>query len=307
MNEFWLQINIIVPAAGIDLVCHEMTELGSAGITVEERALDTFVVPDPDADIPETLILKVYFPPEIEPEQLARQVAERLAWLAPLIPGLEVVTPEISRVRAEDWAENWKQHFGIQRIGSRLVIRPTWEAFSPDPQDAVLTLDPGMAFGTGSHATTRLCLEALAELYETPPGPQRVLDVGTGSGILAVAAALLGAGQVLGCDIDETACQVALDNARQNGVIEQIAVTLDPLETLGGDFDVVLANILAEENARLAPELVHRLAPGGVLILSGILNEKEQLVIDAFAGRGLTGPDIRRQDEWSCLCYVKEA
>ncbi|ABA90315.1 ribosomal protein L11 methyltransferase [Syntrophotalea carbinolica DSM 2380] len=307
MNEFWLQINIIVPAAGIDLVCHEMTELGSAGITVEERALDTFVVPDPDADIPETLILKVYFPPEIEPEQLARQVAERLAWLAPLIPGLEVVTPEISRVRAEDWAENWKQHFGIQRIGSRLVIRPTWEAFSPDPQDAVLTLDPGMAFGTGSHATTRLCLEALAELYETPPGPQRVLDVGTGSGILAVAAALLGAGQVLGCDIDETACQVALDNARQNGVIEQIAVTLDPLETLGGDFDVVLANILAEENARLAPELVHRLAPGGVLILSGILNEKEQLVIDAFAGRGLTGPDIRRQDEWSCLCYIKEA
>jgi ribosomal protein L11 methyltransferase len=306
MNEIWLQINISVPAAGIDLVCHELTELGSEGITVEERSLDTFVIPDPDADIPETLTIKAYFPPDVSETGLARQVFERLTWLAPLIPGLEPCLPEICQVRAEDWAENWKQHFGILRIGSRLVIRPTWEDFTPGPMDAVLTLDPGMAFGTGSHATTRLCLEALAELYENPPGPQRVLDVGTGSGILAVAAAVLGARNVLGCDIDETACQVAVDNARQNGVEEWIAVTLDPLESLDGSFEVVLANILAEENARLAPELIQRLAPGGVLILSGILQEKEQLVIDAFADRGLEGPDIRRQDEWSCLCYRKE-
>lgn len=307
MNELWLQIDITVPAAGIDLVCHEMTELGSAGITVEERALDTFVVPDPDVEIPEFLTLKAYFPPDIQQAQLVEQLAERLAWLATLIPGLEPVVPEIRRIRAEDWAESWKQHFGIQRIGSRLVVRPSWEEYTPEPQDAVLTLDPGMAFGTGSHATTRLCLEALAELYETGPGPQRVLDVGTGSGILAVAAALLGARKVLGCDIDATACRVALDNARQNGVERQVAVTRDPLETLEGNFEVVLANILAEENARLAAELVNRLAVGGALILSGILNEKEQLVIDAFDGRGLTGPDIRRQDEWSCLCYRKGA
>lgn len=306
MSEFWLQINIIVPAAGIDLVCHEMTELGSAGITVEERPLDTFVVPDPDADVPETLTLKVYFPPEMPEAGLAERIAERLAWLAALIPGLEPVTPEVRRVGAEDWAENWKQHFGIVRIGSRLVIRPTWEEFTPAPRDAVLTLDPGMAFGTGSHATTRLCLEALAELYETAEGPQQVLDVGTGSGILAVAAALLGARQVLGCDIDETACEVALDNARQNGVAERVMVTLDPLESLEGKYEVVLANILAEENARLASDLVNHLTPGGTLILSGILQEKEPLVIDAFAGRGLTGPDIRRRDEWSCLCYRKE-
>jgi ribosomal protein L11 methyltransferase len=306
MNEIWLQINISVPAAGIDLVCHELTELGSAGITVEERPLDTFVIPDPDAEVPETLTIKAYFPPQISESGLAEQVAERLAWLAPLIPGLEPCLPEVRRVRAEDWAENWKQHFGILRIGSRLVIRPSWEDFTPGPRDAVLTLDPGMAFGTGSHATTRLCLEALAGLYENPPGPRLVLDVGTGSGILAVAAAVLGAQKVLGCDIDETACQVALDNARQNGVEERVAVTLDPLESLEGLFEVVLANILAEENARLAPELVQRLAPDGVLILSGILREKEQLVIDAFADRGLKGPDISRQEEWSCLCYRKE-
>jgi ribosomal protein L11 methyltransferase len=307
MNEFWLEILITVPAAGIDLVCHEMTELGSTGITVEERPLDTFVIPDPDEGVPEILTLKVYFPPDLPEAGLAQRVAERLACLVPLVPGLEPVVPRLRRIGAEDWAENWKQHFGILRIGSRLVVRPTWAVFQPGPRDAVLTLDPGMAFGTGSHATTRLCLEALAEAYEACPGPQRVLDVGTGSGILAVAAALLGACQVLGCDIDQTACQVALDNARQNNVAQQIAVTLDPLESLPGKFDMVLANILAEENARLAAALVSHLAPGGVLILSGILQEKEQLVIDAFAGRGLAGPDIRRREEWSCLCYRKEA
>lgn len=307
MNAFWLQVNITVPAAGIDLVCHEMAELGSAGITVEERPLDTFVVPDPDADVPETLTLKVYFPPQESETDLGQRVAGRLAWLARLVPGLEARAPEVHRVRAEDWAENWKQHFGLQRIGSRLVIRPTWEDFTAGPQDAVLTLDPGMAFGTGSHATTRLCLEVLAGVYERGPGPQSVLDVGTGSGILAVAAAVLGARRVLGCDIEETACRVALDNARLNGVEEQVSITLDPLESLPGVYDVVLANILAEENARLAPELAKRLAPGGVLILSGILREKERLVIDAFAGFGLAGPEISRQDEWSCLTYRRDA
>lgn len=303
MNSYWVLVNITVPAQGIDLVCHEMAELGSAGITVEERPLDTFVIPDPDAGIPEVLTLKAYFPPQASEEGLAERIYERLVWLTRLVPGLEPAVPDLQRVGAEDWAESWKQHFGVQRIGTRLVIRPSWEDFAAGPEDVVLTLDPGMAFGTGSHATTYLCLEALAAAYDKQPVPQRVLDVGTGSGILAVAAALLGAQRVLGCDIEETACQVALENAGQNGVQERVEVTLEPLESLEGFFDVVLANILAEENARLAPELTKRLAPGGVLILSGILQEKEVLVVEAFAGFGLVGPEITRRDEWSCLMY----
>jgi ribosomal protein L11 methyltransferase len=307
MNDSYLEIRLTVPAIGIDLVCHAMAELGSTGTTVEERPLDTFTPPDPDEPGAEHQTIKIYFPPQEDPAALCEQIEQSLMRLAGLVPGLKPLRPQARRVRAEDWAENWKQHFGIMRIGPRLVIRPTWESFTPGPDDAVLTLDPGMAFGTGTHATTRLCLEVLAELYQTPPMPRRVLDVGTGSGILAIAAALLGAQRVVGCDIEETACRTARENARLNGVSSEVEITSTPLAQLKDRYDVVLANILAEENARLASQLIERLAEGGTLILSGILQEKEALVLAAFAGRGLGEPDIRRREEWSCLSYRRTA
>ena len=173
------------------------------------------------------------------------------------------------------------------RVGPRLVTNPPWEAFTPQAGDAVVTLDPGMAFGTGTHGTTRLCLEALAGLFEGAAPPRRVLDVGTGSGILAIAAAALGAEEVLACDIDAEACRTARENVAANGVADRVEVTDRPLEELTGGFDVVLANILAEENIRLAELLVSRLAPGGTLILSGIREEKEALVSAAFGRFGL--------------------
>jgi ribosomal protein L11 methyltransferase len=307
MENNYLAIHLTVPAAAIDLVCHAMAEMGSTGATVEERPLDTFIPPDPDEPGPERQTIKIYFPPQKNPAALCERIEQCLTRLAVLVPGLRPVRPQAHPVRTEDWAENWKQHFGIMRIGPRLVIRPTWESFTPGPDDAVLTLDPGMAFGTGTHATTRLCLEVLAELYEPPPGPGTVLDVGTGSGILAIAAALLGARRVVGCDIEETACRTARENARLNGVSDRVEITSTPLAKLKDRFDVVLANILAEENARLAPQLIERLADTGMLVLSGILREKESLVLAAFAGRGLGDPDIRRQEEWSCLSYRRRA
>jgi ribosomal protein L11 methyltransferase len=303
MNDSYLEIRLTVPAIGIDLVCHAMAELGSTGTTVEERPLDTFTPPDPDEPGAEHQTIKIYFPPQEDPAALCEQIEQCLMRLAGLVPGLRPIRPRARRVRTEDWAENWKQHFGIMRIGPRLVIRPTWESFTPGPDDAVLTLDPGMAFGTGTHATTRLCLEVLAELYEPPPGPGTVLDVGTGSGILAIAGALLGAQRVVGCDIEETACRTARENARLNSVGARAEITSTPLAKLKERYDVVLANILAEENARLAPQLIERLAKGGTLILSGILQEKEPLVLAAFAGRGLGEPEVRRREEWSCLTY----
>jgi ribosomal protein L11 methyltransferase len=208
-------------------------------------------------------------------------------------------------VKDEDWAEGWKQHFSAVRIGRRLIVKPTWEDWSPATGEVVVNLDPGMAFGTGTHGTTRLCLEVLAELYAQPPYPCRVLDVGTGSGILAIAAAALGARRVLACDIEEEACRIAAENAALNGVAAQVEITDAALETLEGDFDVVVANILAEENIRLGAELTQRLAPGGVLILSGILQEKETLVTTAFAALGLNGPSLSREAEWVCLVYRK--
>ncbi len=305
MDKQWIEMRIVVPAAGIDLISNELADLGCEGITVEERALDTFVPPDPDEITAEQYQIKAYFPTDEEPEIRRRKVFERLNWLAGLVPGLHPALPEVRPVRNEDWAEGWKQHFSAVRIGPRLVVKPTWEEFAGRPTDVVINLDPGMAFGTGTHGTTRLCLEALAALFEKIPPPQRVLDVGTGSGILAVAAAALGAARVLACDIEDQACRTAEENARFNEVAGRVEITGSPLESLEGNFDVVLANILAEENIRLAPELVRRLAPGGTLILSGILCDKEPLVAEAFSRFPLSGPIATHREEWSCLVYGK--
>jgi ribosomal protein L11 methyltransferase len=304
MSESWCEIHIHIPAAAVDLVCAELGELGCSGVTVEERRLDTFTPPDPDEPLVGPVRLRAYFDVEgAGVEALRLAVYERLRWLAPMFPGLEAHLPEVATVRNEDWAEGWKQHFPLVHIGRRLVIRPSWEEYSPVGAEVVVVLDPGMAFGTGTHGTTRLCLEALATLFETPCPPRRVLDVGTGSGILAIAAAALGAERVLACDIEAESCRIARENVRNNGLQNQVEVTGALLEELEGDFDLVLANILAEENIRLADPLVSRVRPGGTLVLSGILQEKEALVATAFKAQPLNGPQFFRSDDWSCLVY----
>lgn len=300
MNHPWWELHIRVPAAAVDLVCHELALMGSSGVRVFERQLDTFELPDPDAETPEILPLRAYFSDGRNPSELLDCLRDALAPLQAMFPG-DWSAPRLQEVAPDDWAESWKQHFPVFRVG-RLVVRPSWEAYAAQPEDVVLTLDPGMAFGTGTHATTRLCLEALVDAMQARPHG-KVLDVGTGSGILAIAAAALGAERVLACDIDPQACRVARDNALANGVAERVAITAEPLERLSGRYDVVLANILAEENVRLAKELVARLADQGVLILSGILRDKEALVRRGFAGMALQDPHVASHEEWVCLIY----
>jgi ribosomal protein L11 methyltransferase len=167
-----------------------------------------------------------------------------------------------------------------------------------------LTLDPGQAFGTGTHATTSLCLDALAEHFagEQPPG--KILDVGTGSGILAMAGAALGARQVVANDIDSEACRIARDNIIRNRLEDHVTVTDAALEEMSGTYDLVLANILAAEILRLADRLVARLTPGvGRLVLSGILIEQEQQVMQGFAGYPLKLLATSHRDEWTCIVY----
>lgn len=308
MPDSWCEFHLHLPAAAVDLVCAELGELGCGGITVEERQLDTFVPPDPHEPLTGPARVRAYFAVEADAiGPLRETIRDRLAWLAPLVPGLEVQLPEVAQVRNEDWAEGWKQHFPVVKIGRRLVIRPSWEDYRPAAGEVVLVLDPGMAFGTGTHGTTRLCLDALAARFEQPAPPRRVLDVGTGSGILAMAAAALGADQVLACDIEPEACRIAAENVSNNDLQRQVTVSGEPLAELPGAFDLILANILAEENVRLAGELVSRLHPGGTLILSGILLEKEEMVVAGFAPYPLTGPQRLRRDDWSCLVYIREA
>ena len=302
MSE-WIEVVLTVPSTVAETAGFVLAELGSEGVTLENRELDTFVPPDPDELVSETLEVRAYFPQPEDSAVLLTAIHRRMLELAPAFPGWVPQAPTFTVVRNEDWAEGWKQHFPTTRIGRRLVVRPSWEEFTAQLDDVVIEIDPGMAFGTGTHGTTRLCLEAVAAAFESEMPPRRVLDVGTGSGILAIAAAAYGAEEILACDIDPEACAIAFENAILNRVDEKISFTIAPLEELEGSFDLVLANILAEENVRLAEALVARLAPGGRLVLSGILIEKEEMVLNAFKACGLGAPEISHNEDWSCILY----
>jgi ribosomal protein L11 methyltransferase len=190
-----------------------------------------------------------------------------------------------------------------------LLIVPTWEEVPALAGDLVIRIDPGMAFGTGGHETTRLCLELLEKIMDDCPTgtAASLLDLGTGSGILAIAASLLGARRIVALDIDHEAIDVAQENLFLNHLDNTIETGTAPLESLTESFDIILANILAEELVRLAPELAKRINPGGALILSGILTEKEPLVLNGFRSTALQCEEILRDNEWSALLYRSSA
>jgi ribosomal protein L11 methyltransferase len=262
------------------------------------------------SEIPEstTTTVKSYFSTTDDSDARLAEIGSFLKELAQRHPGCVLPEPELSSVTAEDWSTSWKANFKPLRVGKRLLIVPSWEEVQPRPEDIVLHLDPGMAFGTGGHETTRLCLELLEQIMEDMPlllSPS-VLDLGTGSGILAMAAVQLGAGRVCAVDIDPLAVEVARENLAANGLADQVECSTTPLESMTGTFDVILANILAEELVRLAPSLADRLAPGGSLVLSGILAEKEGLVRTGFAPLPLKYVATLQAGEWVALHYAKE-
>ena len=205
-------------------------------------------------------------------------------------------------IEEADWADAWKQHFPVLRVGRRLVIRPTWRRHRAAEGDVVLALDPGMAFGTGLHPTTRLCLAALERLADRGAVEgRRVLDVGCGSGILAIAAIRLGAASALGVDTDPIAIEATSANARRNRIARSVRAREGTVPTGEGPFDVVLANLIASLLVRLAPELHAELAPGGTLLASGIFADREAEVRDAFERAGLRVTDRLVEGDWVAL------
>lgn len=253
------------------------------------------------------IIIKTYLP--LEDERALRQIQIGLALLdqtrrySSQAAGLEL---QIRQLAETDWAEAWKAHYHVLHVGQRLVIKPTWCEYVARPDERLIEIDPGMAFGSGLHATTRLCLELL-EAYVQPG--VRVLDVGTGSGILAIAAAKLGAAQVLALDNDPVAVRVARENVMTNGLGSHVSVqegTLTwPLPGCGGEgkpgWDVMVANLLAETIVEMAPAFAALLAPGATLITSGIIDERAGQVVEALHQYGLPVTERRDDGEWVAL------
>lgn len=272
------------------------------------------------ADPPSIVIVKTYLPLDGDAEQMRQRLEQDLQHLRQIYP---IPGPVVRELAEEDWAEAWKEQYHLLRAGERTVIVPAWEEYTAAPGEAVVRMEPGMAFGTGLHATTHLCLEALeAHLI---PGCA-VLDVGTGSGVLSIAAAKLGARTVLALDTDPVAIAVARENIVLNGVTERVAVELGslPSDTPGerapvdsradgalhileaGHFDLALVNILARVIIAMVPALAVRLKRGGRLIAAGLVEAQENGVLYALQADGLNVIERTQEQGWVCLVAQRE-
>ena len=285
----YTEFAVWAPVDLAETVAWHVQEWGGQGVVVSELPAE--------GPQPSEVAVKLYRPGT--PEDAAAFVAElegRLAAVQAHFPGTALrVTTRL--VPSEDWEHSWKRYWHALEIGERLVIKPSWEAWTGDPDKLVIALDPAQAFGTGTHPTTQLCLRALEDAVPNYDAP-RVLDVGTGSGILAIAAAMLGARHVDACDTDPVAVEATIENATRNGVAGQIAVTVGAIDVLEGQAEVVVANILAEVIAPIAPELAARTKPGGMVIASGIIRARQAMVEEAFEAAGLVVLRIEHQGEW---------
>ena len=282
MSSYALDLEITAEVA--ELRSADLWDLGASGVEVRDG--ETTPMPG-EAPPPGRTILVGWFSDRGDAERAAGLLGGRLR-----------------EVPDQDWGEKWREGLAPISVG-RVFVRPSWVAAGAPPGAVEVVLDPGMAFGTGSHPTTALCLATLSELFAEDRGAS-VLDVGTGSGLLAIAARKLGAREAHANDVDPVAVEVARENAVRNGV--EVHVSGAPLSSLPGRFDVVVANILANTLVELAGEVASHLAPGGTAILSGILTPQEAVVRRAYVAAGLRPlEDLDRRDgEWSLLAFGRK-
>ena len=315
MPSQWLELSVTCDPEAVEAVSELFGRYVEGGVAIDEpydlRDDGQAHVPVPAAPVN----VRAYVPADDAGEQTRARIAEGLWYLGRIDLG-KVSDLTVRLLAEEDWANAWKEHYHVVHLGRRTVIKPSWREYAPAPGEVVIELDPGMAFGTGLHPTTRSCLVLLEDAIRPD---DRVLDVGTGSGILALAALKLGAAHVLAVDVSDVAVAATRANADANGVGERIAVRhatlhgaagepffpLPPgLAVLGpeiGAYDVVLANIIARVIAQLAPALVRAVRPGGTLIASGIIAERLHEAEEPLRAAGLRAIERVQEGDWVTL------
>jgi len=283
----WLEVSVAVENETAEAVAEVLSRYAYRGVVVEAG---------PEGWDAGPVVVRAYLPADEQLQAKKRRVEEALWHLSQIAP---IPAPTFCPVAEADWAEAWKARLEVLRIGQRIIVRPSWLEYTPAPGDVIVQLDPGMAFGTGLHPTTQMCLAELERLLQ--PGA-KVLDMGTGSGILAIAAAKLGAGRVLAVDNDPVAVRTARANVAANGVQDTVDVMCGSLKTVSQDFDLVLVNILARVIVEmLQGELVARVRDEGVLVTAGIIADQEPQVIAAMEQEGLSLTQRRQEEDWVCL------
>ena len=311
----WIECIVHTTTAGSDWVSDLLMELGATGTMIEDKA----DIPDPSKphgiweiidpklleDMPEDVLVHAWFTPDASFADTLRRLQDRLSAMRASQPQFGSLLADTRTVSEDAWAEVWKQYYKPFYAGNHLVVKPTWEPFDPAPGDKIIEIDPGMAFGSGTHETTGMCISLLEE---TIRGGERIIDVGTGSGILAIAAALLGAGHVLAVDIDPDAVLVASENVAHNRV-ENVVTVLegDLLKNVDATCEICVANIISDIIISFAAPLRDHIERGGLFICSGIVRERTEEVRQALLAAGYEILKTEHRGEWTAFLSRRNA
>jgi ribosomal protein L11 methyltransferase len=301
LKDKWLKVELTAPSELIDALSNFMTEIGAQGVFQETPAPESS---NGFAEDAASETLNAYLPFDIRLEQRMESLKTYIEGLSQVFPDIEKPVFKTERIDDPNWGEAWKKYFKPLRVTKNIVIKPTWERFTPSGRDTVVEIDPGMAFGTGQHASTRICLQAIEDLLlqERTMGKWRVLDVGTGTGILGISCAKLGVQKVVCVDSDKKAAEIAQENVAINDVEERVEVINRDVATIHERFDLIVANLTAKILIKHRSHLVSLLGPDGYLIISGIIEQNREEIECHFITPPLVSHHEITEKEW--ICYV---
>lgn len=307
----WIEVNVAVTHEAVEAVADIMNSVGAKGVAIEDPQLindlrnsGTWELCDiPEQQNTEIVTISAYYADDEKLQGRLEQIEAELNAIEERIGKYRFGNTRFRTVSEQDWANEWKQYFHVTHVGKSLVIKPSWEDYTAKEGERVIEIDPGMAFGTGTHHTTNMCMERLEKVL---PAEATVFDVGTGSGILAIAAALLGAKEVKAVDIDGVAVRVAKENVADNGLSHRVEVREgDLLHGTEGQADVIIANIIADIIIMLLPDIPGKLKDDGIFLASGIIDERCVDITEAAKKVGLAVDAIDHRGGWVVMQMSK--
>lgn len=311
MQGKWIEIKVITTSEALEPVSGIFYSMDCKGVAIEDpedilnREQGPLTWDFADINILEyggkAASIKAYFSEDDNPSAIVDYIEEKLKIIKQ--SGINIGEGKVlyAVVKEEDWANNWKKYYKPTKIGKHIVVKPIWENYSNKDNELVIELDPGMAFGTGTHETTRMCVEALEKNVEAN---SVVYDIGTGSGILAIASAKLGAKEVLGVDLDPVAVDSAVQNVQHNKLNNIKIIEGNLVEVVEGKADIVVANIIAEIICILIDDVKKVLKTGGLFISSGIIHERREMVRDKLENSGFQVLEVNKDGEWNCITAI---
>ncbi len=308
MDGTWIEVRVITKSEALEPISGIFYSLDCKGVAIEDpedilgREQGPLTWDFADINVLEhkgkVAVVKAYFAEEDNIQDVLAYVNERLEELKEMGLDLGEAKVEHEKMHEEDWANTWKQYYKPSKVGEKIVVKPIWEEYEAKENELVVDLDPGMAFGTGTHETTRMCIQALERYVKEE---STVFDVGCGSGILAIAAAKLGAKLAVGVDLDPVAVESSIENVGYNNLSNIEILHGNLVEVIDGKADIVVANILAEIICILTDDVKRVLKDGGILITSGIIHDRVDMVCEKLEATGFEVIEKNRDGEWNCI------